>query len=310
MRTIAIEEHYGRNLEDAGLPPDLAQRLCDLGEGRVADMDAAGVDVQVVSLRAPGAQGFPAQDAVALAREENDWLADAVKLHPDRLAGFAALPTTHPTAAADELERTVSQLGFKGGFVNGHTEGRFLDDRRFWPVLERAEALGVPIYIHPAPPPMAVKDAYYAGFAPTVSATLSTSAWGWHIETGLHLLRLILAGAFDHFPKLQVVVGHLGEALPFMLTRTSGRLPPSATGLQRTVAEYVSGNVHFTTSAFFSTSPLLNALLEVGADRILFSVDYPYSTNHEACAFLNSMPVSMPDRAKIAHGNAERLLRL
>ncbi|MBO0702015.1 MAG: amidohydrolase, partial [Candidatus Dormibacteraeota bacterium] len=225
-------------------------------------------------------------------------------------AAFAALPTADPPAAATELERTVSRHGFKGGIVNGHTEGRYLDDRRFWPVLEAAEALGVPIYLHPATPPAPVVEACYAGFSPFVSFTLSNSAWGWHVDTGLHVLRLVLAGAFDRFPRLQLVVGHLGEALPFMLARTSNRLPPEATGLPRTIEEYVREHVHLSISGFFTVPPFLNALLELGADRLLFSVDHPFSPNGEGRAFLDALPISRADREKIAHGNAERLLRL
>ena len=194
--------------------------------------------------------------------------------------------------------------------VCGHTEGRFIDDRRFWPILEVAEGLGAPIYLHPAPPPAVVAEAYYAGFSPSVSSTLSTSAWGWHVETGLHLLRLVLAGAFDRFPQLQVVVGHLGEALPFMLARTGNRLPPAATGLPRTIEEYLRSHVHLSISGFFSVPPFLNAMLEFGVDRLLFSVDHPLSSNHEGRAFLDALPISPADREKIAHGNAERLLGL
>lgn len=315
MRIIAVEEHYvrrppGPQERPRALEAEVQARLLDLGPDRIADMDAAGIDVQVLSLLAPGAQRFDAATAAARVREENDRLADAVRRQPDRLAAFAAVPTGDPAAAAGELERAVTTLGFRGAMIHGQTEGAFLDDQRFWPILECAEALGVPIYLHPAPPPAAVAEAYYGGFSPAVGAALATSGWGWHMETGLHVLRLVLAGVFDRFPRLQTVIGHLGEALPFMLTRTSVRLPPAATGLQRTVAEYVRENVHVTTSGFFSVPPLLNALLEVGADRVLFAVDYPISSNAAGVAFLNAMPVSAADREKIAHGNAERLLRL
>jgi predicted TIM-barrel fold metal-dependent hydrolase len=311
MRVIAIEEHYARGPVGLGaLPPDVQRNACDLGDARIADMDAAGIDVQVLSLTAPGAQGFPAADAVALAREENDWLAEAVSRHPDRLAAFAALPAADPAAAASELEHSVRRHGFKGALVNGMIEGRFLDDHRFWPIFECAEALRVPVYLHPGIPPPSIMGTYYADLAPAVGFTLATSAWGWHIETGLHVLRLVVAGVFDRFPGLQILVGHLGEALPFMLTRTGNRLPRELTGLPRTIEEYVREHVHLTTSGFFSVPPLLNALLEVGADRILFSVDYPFSTNGDGRAFLDSMPVSQADREKIAHANAESLLRL
>ena len=311
MRVIAIEEHYERAVDGSRpMPRDVLEKLADLGDARVADMDAAGIDVQVLSLSTAAALAFPAADAVALIREANERLAEAVSRHPQRFAAFATLPMTDPNAAAGELERTVQRHGFQGAMINGLSEGRFLDDHRFWPILECAEALRVPIYLHPAPPPAAVADAYYAGFSPQVSFVLGTTAWGWHIETGLHVLRLVLAGAFDRFPGLQVVVGHLGEALPFMLARAGSWLPPATTGLERTVPEYLRGHVHLTTSGFFSVPPFLNALLEMGADRILFSVDYPFSANREGRAFLDSMPVSQADREKIAHGNAERLLRL
>jgi predicted TIM-barrel fold metal-dependent hydrolase len=319
MRVIAVEEHYqserilrargGGSGSDA--PRQLDERivkgLLDLEERRISEMDAAGIDVQLVSLTTPGAQQLGVADAVAVVREENDRLADAVRRHPDRLAALASLPTSAPDAAADELERSVGQLGFKGAVINGTTDGRFIDDRSFWPILERAAALRVPLYLHPAPPPAPVMDAYYRGFSAEVGRVLSTSGWGWHIEAGLHVLRMILAGVFDRFPDLQVATGHLGEALPFMMGRSTVALAPELTKLQRPVAEYIRGNVSFAISGFFFLTPFLSALLEVGADRILFAVDYPYADNRAGRAFLDSLPVSTADREKIAHGNAERL---
>jgi predicted TIM-barrel fold metal-dependent hydrolase len=311
VRVIAVEEHFlNARVVDAPYREDIKQKLLDVGERRIADMDAAGIDVQVVSHASPGAQSLDPAEAVALVREENDWLAEQVGRHPDRLAAFAALPSADPRAAAGELERAVRQLGLKGAVINGPTGGRFLDDQLFWPILECAESLEVPIYVHPAPPMAAVAEAYYGGFSPQVSAALATNAWGWHIETGVHLLRLILAGVFDRFPKLQVVAGHLGEALPFMLRRATGLLAQAVTGLQRPLPEYFCENLHLTTSGFFSVPPFLNVLLEVGADRIMFAVDYPFSPNERGQAFLETMPVSPADKEKIAHGNAERLLRL
>src|SRR5215208_3472514 len=180
----------------------LVEGLCDLGEGRVAAMDAAGVDVQVLSLTSPGVEQLDADEAVALARETNDGLAEAVRRHPGRFAGFAALPTAAPGAAADELERAVRGHGFVGALINGHTRERYLDDSFFWPILERAETLGVPIYLHPTPPPRAVIEASYVGnYAPGVTAGLASAAWGWHVETATHVLRLILSGAFDRYPN-------------------------------------------------------------------------------------------------------------
>jgi predicted TIM-barrel fold metal-dependent hydrolase len=317
VRVIALEEHYASEamweaLGGVGRPTahGFAQRLLDVGDGRIAVMDAGGIDVQVLSLNPPGGQGLDASVAERVASEENDRLAGIVLRHPDRLGAFAALPTAVPGAAARELERAVRELGFKGALVHGHTAGRFLDDASFWPILECAEALDVPIYLHPTRPPAAVVQAYYGGFAPAVSAALSMSAWGWHAENGLHVLRLILAGVFDRFPRLQFVIGHLGEALPFWIERTTMKLPQSVTGLPRPVSDYLRTNVQVTTSGQVTVAPLLSALAVMGADRIMFAVDYPFSANEPARAFLETMPVSTTDRAAIAHGNAERLLRL
>jgi predicted TIM-barrel fold metal-dependent hydrolase len=230
--------------------------------------------------------------------------------HPDRFRGFATLPTPDPKAAADELERTVTRLGFKGAMINGLTGDRFLDDRFFWPILERAHDLGVPVYLHPGLPPAAVRETYYSGLTPTLNHWLSVAAWGWHIETGLHALRLIAAGTFDRFPRLQIVIGHMGEAIPFMLGRTNMTLSKDVTNLERTVKEYFVENFYITTSGFFSNAPLLCALEVVGADRMIFSVDYPYSTNEEGRLFLKNALLSAADKDKIAHTNAERLLKL
>src|SRR5581483_6913910 len=220
--------------------------------------------------------------ATPVARAFNDHVAEAIKAHPDRFAAFAALPTADPTAAADELQRAVTELHFKGALVNGRTQERFLDDQFFWPMFETAEALGVPIYLHPMPPPRAVYDAYYDGFGDDVGFMLAAGAWGWHVETGLHAVRLILAGVFDRFPKLQVILGHMGEVLPFMLARTSGALGgasalgPVATRMELSPQEYFTRNFHISISGLFTDPPLRCALDVIGADRILFAVDHPF----------------------------------
>ncbi len=316
MRTITIEEHYaspafmegpGRNLNRPG---KLIEQLSDLDDQRIAAMDAAGIDVQVLSLTAPGVEQLDATEAVAIARESNDHLAEAVRRHPSRFAGFAALPTAAPEIAADELERTVHEHGFKGAMINGHTRGRYLDDKFFWPILERAEALQVPLYLHPTPPPRPVLETYYAGFAPEVTAQLMRASWGWHIETGIHVLRLILGGAFDRFPNLQLVIGHMGEAIPFMLPRINSTLPTNVTKLARPMGAYLRENLHYTFGGFNWTPTFLDLLLEVGVDRIMFSADYPYASMAWARTFLEQLPVSPADKERIAHGNAERLLRM
>ncbi len=322
MRTITLEEHYatpgflngpGRDLAEragrsGGRMARIVEQLRDVGAGRIAEMDAARVDVQVLSLNTPGVEQSGADEAVALAREANQFVAEAVLRHPSRFAGFAALPVAAPEKAADELERTVREHGFKGAAINGHHRGRYLDDPFFRPVLERAEALGVPIYLHPTQPPEAVVEASFEGFTPEVTFLFSTTAWGWHIETGLHVMRMILGGVFDRFPKLQIIVGHMGEGLPFMQSRADRMLPPAVTGLKRPFADYLRENVHYTFSGFNFTSTFLDLLLQVGVDRILFSADYPYAPMEWARKFLDELPVSAADRERIAHGNAERLL--
>ena len=324
MRTITLEEHYaspaymagpGRQLkQQTQSAPGMArvvEQLCDLDQRRIADMDAAGIDVQVLSLNSPGVEQLDAPEAVAIARQTNDWLAQAVGRHPDRFAGFAVLPTADPGAAAAELERTVREFGFKGAAINGHTRGRYLDDAFFWPFLERAEALHVPIYIHPTMPPQPVIQAYYTGnFAPEVTRMLAMAGWGWHIETAVHVLRLILSGAFDRFPDLQVIIGHLGEGLASMMARIDHTLPVEVTKLKRPMGAYLRENLHYTFSGFNYTAPFLDLMLNVGVERIMFSSDYPYASMAEARTFLEQLPVSPADKERIAHGNAERLLRL
>jgi len=323
MRTITLEEHYaspafmtgpGRGLKErakdfTGSRASLLEQLCDVGARRIAEMDAAEIDVQVLSLTSPGVEQLDAPEAMALAREANEFVADAVRNSPTRFAGFATIPTAAPDQAADELERTVRDHGFKGAMINGHVRGRYLDDKFFWPILERAQSLKVPIYLHPTQPPQAVLNASYGGFAPAVSYMLANAGWGWHIETAIHVIRLVLGGAFDRYPRLQVIIGHLGEGLPFMMQRLDA-MPPAMTKLERPISAYLRENLHYTFSGFNFTPTFLNLLLEVGAERIMFSADHPYASMQEARAFLNRLPVSTADRERIAHGNAERLLGL
>ena len=321
MRLITLEEHYRapmlRSVAVLGgqePPPDspmamIQAKLDDVGDRRLADMDAGGIDVQVLSHGAPGTEQLSPQDAIPLARDANDYLAGAIAAHPDRLAAFATLPTAAPEAAADELERAVVELGFKGALVNGHVRGRFLDAREFWPIFGRAQRLEVPIYLHPTVPPAPVREAYYGGLPPLVGQTLSMAAWGWHVDTGLHALRLVTAGVLDEYPGLQIIVGHMGEALPFFLARSSRVLRAQA-GLSRPLEDYMAANFHFTTSGMFTYPPLVCLLEVIGADRVMLSVDYPYSSNEEGRDFILGAPVSEADREKLAFANAERLLGL
>jgi hypothetical protein len=193
--------------------------------------------------------------------------------------------------------------------INGHARGRYLDDKFFWPILERAQSLKVPIYLHPTQPPQSVVEASYGGFSPAVGYMLANAGWGWHIETAIHVIRLILGGAFDRYPGLQLVIGHLGEGLPFMIQRLD-LMSPAMTGLERPISAYLRQNVHYTFSGFTFTPTFLDLLLEVGVDRIMFSADHPYASMAAGRAFLDRLPVSPSDRERIAHRNAERLLGL
>jgi uncharacterized protein len=323
MRVITLEEHFatplfldgpGQDLKNAALKFEgralkLLEPLCDIGDKRIAAMDAAGIDFQMLSLTSPGTEQLDAADALVLARDTNDALAEATKKYPNRFGGFAALPTMIPDKAAEELERRVRAGGFKGAVINGHVRDRYLDDKFFWPILECAETLNVPIHIHPTKPPQAVFDVYYGGFSPLVSDLFGSPGWGWHIETAVHVLRLILGGAFDRFPRLQLVIGHLGEGLMSLFQRLDV-MTPAMTKLTRPMTSYLRENVHYTVSGFNFPATFLNMLLEVGVPRIMFSADHPYQSMTKARAFLEQLPVSEADRERIAHGNAEKLFGL
>jgi predicted TIM-barrel fold metal-dependent hydrolase len=322
MRTITLEEHFvtesflrATNENGHGFPPQLAQmqsKLLDLGAGRIAAMDEAAIDLQVLSLAALGFDELDAATATPLARDINDELAQATRTHPTRFAGFAALALKDPSAAAAELERCVTRHGFVGAMLDGTTGGLFLDDARFLPVFEAASHLGVPVYLHPAPPPETVKQAYFSGLPGELGFMLSIAGWGWHAETGLHTLRLIVSGLFDRLPNLQWIIGHMGEGIPYALARSSGMLSAGAPHLRQPVAAYFQSNIHITTSGYFTQPPLRCAMDVVGIDRLLFSVDYPFSANTRGRQYLDSLAetLSEPDLSALAHGNADRLLKL
>jgi uncharacterized protein len=324
MKIIAVEEHFqiaaikkavgsltiSSQMNTAMAAPPSDARLEDMGADRLRAMDATGIDVQVLSITSPGTQVLPPSEAVPLARDANDQLAAAITAHPDRFAGFATLPTPDPDAAAAEFERVVQKLGLKGAMINGRTNDRFLDDPSFRPILEVATALDVPIYLHPTVPSKTVQDAYYAGLDPAISTRFATAGWGWHMETGIHALRMILAGVFDRYPGLQLILGHWGEMIPFYLARVEWALFPLAKHLQRPISDYFTQQVYVTPSGMFTLPPFLLTLQILGADHILYSVDYPYSSGDDARTFLEHAPISPADREKIAHGNAEKVLKM
>lgn len=319
MRVITLEEHYRSRYAremgehayrrfDHGGP--FEERLADIGAGRIEDMDRNGIDGQVLSHTVPSPEILEAGRAIPLCQKVNDELAEAVSQYPTRLAAFASLPIADPKAAATELERTVRQLGFKGTMIEGVTQGRFLDSEFFYPLLECAEGLDVPIYLHPAPPPAAVFETYFSELDPAVSFMLSTAGWGWHAETALHTLRLIAAGTFDRFTRLQLIIGHMGEMIPFQLARIERALGRVTAGLRQSPAKYFQTNIHITTSGLFTLPPLELAMEVLGIDRIMFSIDYPYSGNDVGRAFLDSLTLREEDMEKLTHKNAERLLKL
>jgi predicted TIM-barrel fold metal-dependent hydrolase len=318
VRTIALEEHFWT--PELAAPPGTGplatwgqrvdDQLRDLGQARLADMDANGIDLQVISHAAPAAQGLAGAQGITRAREANDRLAAAVRAHPDRFAGFATLPTADPRAAAAELGRAVHDLGLIGALVNSTlgSNGTFLDDSRYEPLLDRFERLDVPLYLHPAPPSAALREALYHGLPPAVAGRLATGAWGWHAEAGLHVLRMIATGVFDRHPGLRLIVGHCGEMVPFMLDRIDAMLRPDSIALKP--SEYFSRNIWVTTSGLFSLPPVLCTVQVLGVDRVLFSVDYPFGDNAAGRALLDTLPLAPADKAKIACGNAERVLGL
>ena len=325
MRIIAIEEHYSTapyrqrtsNNESRSfymtsrsekLGHNIGHELDDLGESRLKQMDANGVDIQVLSFNGPVAPGFPASEAIPMARELNERLAAAMREHPARFAGFAALPMAAPEASADELERCVKDHHFVGAMIHGHTEGRFLDDKRFWPIFERAEKLDVPIYLHPALPNPGAMKAYYEGF----EDLLARPGWGFAVDTSIHFLRILFSGVFDAYPKLQFIMGHLGEGLPFAMHRLNEHTHAAAKrrGLQKTPLEYIRDHLYVATSGNWYEPAFVCTLLAMGADRILWAIDWPYEANRVGMDFWKKLSLSDPDREKIAHGNAERLMRL
>jgi predicted TIM-barrel fold metal-dependent hydrolase len=350
MKIIGFEEHYElpaiheaalkandpyaqvlETLKKAGHFPNdpktgFPAGIYDLGAGRIAAMDAAGIDMQILSYPTPSAERLDPSLSRDLTRQANDAAAAAIAKYPDRLLGFATLPMLDPQAAARELERAVRDLRFVGALINGHVNGRYLDDKFFWPVFESAEALGVPVYLHIQIPPKPVIDAYYSGFAPEVSAFLSIAGSGWHIDNGVHCLRLILGGVFDRFPKLQIIVGHHLEILSWTTWRADYGFPLNQNGgLKRTIKEYLRENFYggilageylnqepgaMDKSWSLSYQAYLGMVNTVGIDRVVFTADYPYGNMKAARQFFDQMPINVNEKEKIAHLNAERLLGL
>jgi 2,3-dihydroxybenzoate decarboxylase len=312
---IALEEHYWDAELVAMFPgregkriSDVEKRLLDLGELRLREMDEAGVDIQVLSHGAPGTQKLDAGTAVRMTRQTNDRLHAFIQTNPRRFAAFGILPTPAPAAAADELERIVTRLGFKGAMIHGLTNGRFIDDKPFWPIFERAEALDVPIYIHPSFPNPAVAAAYYNDYVTKYPEILGP-ALGFTVEAATQGVRLVLSGMFEQYPRLKLILGHLGEGIPFLLWRIDQSLsrPGNSGGSFR---DAFREHFYLTTSGNFSDTALTCSVSEMGIDRILFSVDWPFISNELGTRWLERTDLSAENRAKVFGGNARKLLKL
>ena len=306
-KVIALEEHFtspGLRALRGEKDTPIQRKLDDLGELRIREMDEAGIDLQVISENNPATQNLDAETAVKLARASNDVLHEAVRRRPDRFAGFATLPTPDPKAAADELERAVAKLGFRGAMIMGLTQGHFMDHKRFRPIFERAVGLDVPLYIHPTPPHPAVQEAYFKEYP-----VLAVAPLGFTLETLTHTFRLIVSGLFDEFPSLKIIVGHLGETAPFLLWRTDNILSERAP-MPRAFAEYYREHFWLTTSGAFSNSALTCSIAEMGAEKILFSIDWPFMSNRAGRTWMDAAPVSDHNRTLILGENAKKLLKL
>jgi predicted TIM-barrel fold metal-dependent hydrolase len=311
---IALEEHYWDDeLEktytggEAGRPGEQYTRLKELGALRLKEMDEAAIDIQVLSHGAPSTQKLPAETAAALAKRVNDRLHQVVKANPARFAAFAALPTAVPEAAADEFERTAA-LGFKGAMLHGLANGTFLDDKRFWPIYARAEKLDLPIYMHPSLPQADVMRIYYDDYVKDFPM-ITRATWGYTVETATLALRLVLSGVFEKYPNLKIILGHLGETLPFLVWRIDTTLKRPG-GKAANFRDIFCNNFYVTTSGNFSNPALLCCVMEMGIDRILFAVDWPFVPNPPATKWMESVPLCDEDKAKILSGNAKRLLRM
>jgi len=290
---------------------ELEGRLLDLTEGRLRDMDEAGIDMQVLSLSAPGCEQFSPADGTALARKTNDELSKVVNKYPDRFIGLAALAPQNPVEAANELERAVKELGLKGAKINSHVGDTYLDNEEYWVIFERAEKLGVPIYLHPMTPcPSMLKPYTGYGFA------LAGPVLGFGAETALHVMRLIYSGVFDKYPGLKVILGHLGEGLIFWIYRIdfNSRKPwvdeEVRPKIKKLPSEYIRDNFFISTSGMFAVPAFMCVFSEIGADRMMFAVDYPYEQSKEAAHFMETVPISDIDKRKISHLTAEKLFNL
>lgn len=280
-------------------------KLLDTGAGRLAEMDKAGIDMQILSLSGPGVDEIETPVANVMAKKINDELSKIVRKNPKRFAGFATVSPGDPEGAAKELQRAIKELGLVGLKLNSHFKGEYLDDRKFWPIFEMAEKLDVPVYLHPKELP-ADMNKYYAKYP-----LLTSAMWGFAADAGLHTMRLMCGGVFDTFPKLKLIMGHLGEAIPFWLWRIDNRWQKAVNKMPaKKPSEYVKNNIWVSTSGMFGEQSFLCVYTTIGADKIVFAVDYPYESSEEGARFIENVPICDADKERVAHLNVEKLFKL
>lgn len=298
-------------LDQSERPLAVRRKLLDLDDERIADMDATGISRQVVSLTAPGVQVLDAATAVSVAASANDQLAEAVQRHPDRYSALAAMAPQDPPAAAKEIERGIDTLGFNGVILNSHTHGEYFDNQKFWEIFEAAEQLNAPIYLHPTTPSKGMIE-------PLLESGLDGAIYGFAVETGMHLLRIILSGAFDRFPKLRIVVGHLGEALPFWLFRLDfmhaamvrAKRYESVKPLKKRVSDYLRQNVWITTSGMAWEPAIMFVRSVIGADHVMYAMDYPYQFVPAEVEVTDNLPLSDAEKRAFYQTNAETVFSI
>jgi len=305
----SLQGHYLTSTSERAT--QIVARLQDLDERRIADMDANGISMQILGLTAPGVQVFDSDTAVSLAAATNDELAEAIGRHPDRFAGLATIAPQAPAKAAEELARAVTQLGMKGAMINSHTMGEYLDDPKFWDIFEAAQSLGVPVYIHPVTPPAAM-------IGPFLEKGLEGSIYGFAVETSLHMLRLVVSGVFDRFPQLTIVVGHLGEGLPFWLYRLDYMHRASVVAkryeaikpLERKVSDYLRERFYYTTSGMPWEPAIMYTRSVMGPDRVMYAMDYPYEFVPEEVAASDALPLDETEKRSFFQSIAEKVFAL
>lgn len=313
-KIIAVEEHFmhptlSNHLGHAAQQPDqIKKRLFDFSDIRIREMDSAGIDVQILSHQSPGSQRLKNEVAIDVCKNVNNALAQVISNHSDRFLGFAMLPTNLPIDAASELRRSVEELGFKGAMIHGLSSGRMVDEKFFWPIFAEAERLDVPIYLHPALPDKEVTERYYAPYDAS-HPMLTRAAWGFGVEAGTQAIRMILSGIFDKHPNLKIILGHLGEAIPFWLPRIQESL--SRTESQPTNFEDIfKSNFWITTSGFFSDHALELCVNTLKGDHILFAIDWPYANNETGVNWLQNSKIKPSIKSDIFSKNAQNLFRL